>query len=55
MKGIKILVQVLVEFHPSFGLSLNIKDIDPVYTVGDMALQRKEIINRLQTEGVFDM
>jgi len=54
-QGIKILVQVSVEFHPVFGLSLNIKDIDPVYTVGDMALQRKEIINRLQAEGVFDM
>jgi len=53
--GIKILVKVLVEFHPSFGLSLNIKDIDPVYTVGDMALRRKEIITRLQNEGVFDM
>ncbi|MBN2636426.1 MAG: exodeoxyribonuclease VII large subunit, partial [Prolixibacteraceae bacterium] len=54
-QGIKIMVQVLVEFHPSFGLSLNIKDIDPVYTVGDMALQRKEIISRLQNEGVFNM
>jgi len=53
--GIKILVQVSVEFHPSFGLSLNIRDIDPVYTVGDMALQRNEIINRLKAEGVFDM
>ncbi len=53
--GIKILVQVSVEYHSSFGLSLNIKDIDPVYTVGDMALQRKEIVNRLQNEGVFDM
>lgn len=54
-QGIKILVQVIVEFHPAYGLSLNIKDIDPTYTVGDMALQRKEIINRLQTEGVFEM
>ena len=54
-QGIKILVQVAVEFHSSFGLSLNIKDIDPIYTVGDMAMQRKEIVNRLQTEGVFDM
>ncbi|MBT3384835.1 MAG: exodeoxyribonuclease VII large subunit [Prolixibacteraceae bacterium] len=53
--GIKILVQVSVEFHPSFGLSLNIKDIDPTYTVGDLALQRKEIISRLQNDGVFDM
>lgn len=54
-QGIKILVQVSVEFHPSFGLSLNIRDIDPVYTLGDMALQRNEIINRLKAEGVFDM
>jgi exodeoxyribonuclease VII large subunit len=53
--GIKILVQVSVEYHSSFGLSLNIKDIDPVYTVGDMAMQRREIINRLQAEGVFEM
>ena len=53
--GIKILVQVTLEFHSSFGLSLNIKDIDPTYTVGDMALQRKEIIDRLQHEGVFEM
>ena len=54
-QGIKILVQGAVEFHSAFGLSLNIKDIDPIYTVGDMAMQRKEIINRLQTEGVFEM
>ncbi len=54
-QGIKILVQVTVEYHSAFGLSLNIRDIDPVYTVGDMAMQRKEIINRLQNEGVFEM
>ncbi len=53
--GIKILVQVSVEFHPAFGLSLNIKDIDPAYTIGDMAMQRMEIINRLQAEGIFEM
>ena len=53
--GIKILVQASVEYHPSFGLSLNIKDIDPTYTVGDLALQRKEIIDLLQTDGVFEM
>jgi len=54
-QGLKILVQVSVEYHPAYGLSLNIKDIDPAYTVGDLALQRKEIIDRLQREGVFDM
>lgn len=54
-QGIKILVQVTVEYHPAYGLSLNVKDIDPTYTVGDMAMQRKEIISRLQTEGIFEM
>jgi len=54
-QGIKILVQVSVEYHPAYGLSLNIKDIDPTYTVGDLALQRKEIIERLVNEGVFEM
>lgn len=54
-QGIKVLVQVSVEYHPAYGMSLNIKDIDPVYTVGDLALQRKEILIRLQNEGVFGM
>ncbi len=54
-QGIKIMVQASVEYHPAYGLSLNIKDIDPTYTVGNMALERKEIITRLQNEGVFEM
>ena len=54
-EGIKVLVQATVEYHPAYGLSMNIKDIDPTYTVGDMAMQRKEIINRLKAEGVFEM
>ncbi|WP_340114957.1 exodeoxyribonuclease VII large subunit [Maribellus mangrovi] len=54
-QGIKVLVLATVEYHAAYGLSLNIKDIDPTYTVGDMALQRKEIIERLQKEGVFEM
>ncbi len=54
-EGIKILVQVSVEFHPAYGLSLNIKDIDPTYTLGDMALRRREIIRRLEEAGVISM
>ncbi len=52
---IKVLVKASVEFHPVFGLSLNIRDIDPAYTMGDMLLQRREIIERLQAEGIFGM
>jgi exodeoxyribonuclease VII large subunit len=54
-QGIKVLVQAKVEYHEVFGLSLNIRDIDPVYTLGDMARQRAEIISRLEEDGVFDM
>lgn len=54
-QGIKILVSAKVEFHPVYGLSLNIRDIDPSYTLGDMARRRREIILQLQEDGVFDM
>lgn len=53
--GIKILCKASVEFHPQYGLSLNITDIDPSYTLGDLARKRQEVIQRLRKEGVFDM
>lgn len=54
-QGIKILISAKVEFHPVYGFSLNIRDIDPSYTMGDMARRRREIIMQLQEDGVFDM
>jgi exodeoxyribonuclease VII large subunit len=54
-KGMKVLVAVTVEYHEIYGLSLNIKDIDPAYTLGEMALARLQVIQRLKKEGVFDM
>jgi exodeoxyribonuclease VII large subunit len=53
--GIKILCKASVEFHPQYGLSLNISDIDPSYTIGDLARKKLEVIQRLRKEGVFDM
>ncbi len=53
--GIKVMLKVSVEFQEIYGFSLNIKDIDPSYTLGDMARKRKEIIARLEQEGVADM
>jgi exodeoxyribonuclease VII large subunit len=52
--GIKALLLVAVGFHEVYGLSLNIKDIDPAYTVGEMALRKREIIERLRREGLLD-
>lgn len=53
--GITILVKATVEYHELYGLSLNITDIDPSYTAGDMALRREAIVRRLTAEGVMTM
>jgi exodeoxyribonuclease VII large subunit len=53
--GIKLLCRVSVEFHAQYGFSLNITDIDPAYTLGDLARKKQEVISRLRKEGVFDM
>ena len=55
VSGLKVLVQVTVEFHELYGLSLTVVDIDPAYTLGDMARKRLEIIRQLQEEGVFGL
>jgi exodeoxyribonuclease VII large subunit len=55
IEGLKVLVNVSVEFHELYGYSLNILDIDPTYTLGDMARKRREIITRLINEGVAEM
>lgn len=53
--GIKVLVQVRVEFHELYGLSLTVTDIDPTYTVGDMVRRRREIMQQLEEEGVLTL
>lgn len=53
--GMKVMVEASANFHEQFGFSLIISDIDPSYTLGDMARQRIEIINRLTNEGIIDM
>ena len=55
VSGLKVLVRVTVEFHELYGLSLTVVDIDPAYTLGDMARKRLEIIRQLQEEGVFGL
>ena len=53
--GLKILVKAKVEYHELYGLSLVISDIDPAFTLGDMAVKRQLIIKKLEEEGVFSM
>ena len=54
-QGMKVLLQVNVTFHEVYGLSLNIKDIDPTYSLGEMARKKREIIERLTKEGLINL
>lgn len=53
--GLKVLLKVSVEFHEVYGFSLNIQDVDPKYTMGDLARKRAEIIEQLENDGVLEM
>lgn len=53
--GMTVLVSVVVEFNGLYGFSLNIRDIDPVFTIGELAARRMEIIRQLEAEGIEDM
>ena len=51
--GMKVRVLVSVEFHELYGYSLTILNIDPTYTLGDMAARRREILSRLEADGIL--
>ena len=53
--GLRVLVRVIVSFHEIYGLSLQIIDIDPTYTLGEVERRRRETIARLHEDGVWDM
>ena len=52
--GLKVLIRGSVSHHSLYGLSFNISDIDPSYTMGDLERLRREILQRLATEGILD-
>lgn len=51
--GLTVMLEVTVSFHPQYGYSLNITDIDPSYTLGDMARRRQEILRQLESDGIL--
>lgn len=53
--GMQVLIEVSVEFHSVYGLSLNIQNIDPSFTLGDLARQRQLTLQQLEKDGVLDM
>lgn len=52
--GIKVLACVRVVFHELYGYTLTVEDLDPAYTLGDLARRRREIIEQLRQEGVLE-
>jgi len=53
--GLKVLVAVSVDFHGVYGFSLNVRNIDPTFTIGEMAARRLKIIRQLEADGILDM
>jgi len=53
--GLQVLVAVSVDFHGVYGFSLNVRDIDPTFTIGEMAARRLKIIRQLEADGVVEM
>ena len=53
--GMQVLVEVSVEFHPIYGLSLNIQNVDPSFTLGNIARQRQLTLQQLEKDGVMEM
>ena len=53
--GMRILAQVSVTYHELYGFSLNVSDIDPTFTLGELERQRQLTIAQLQKDGVWDM
>ena len=53
--GLQVMLEVSVEYHAVYGLSLNVWNIDPTYTLGDLAKQRQAAIQQLTEDGVMDL
>ena len=53
--GLKVLLQVTVSFHELYGYTLDVCDIEPAFTIGDMVRQKQLVIRRLTEEGVIDL
>lgn len=54
-KGMKILFKATVQHHAVYGMSLQIQQIDPLHTIGDMERRRQQTIEQLQKDGVWDL
>lgn len=51
--GMTVLIRTSVSFHPVYGLSLHIVDIEPSFTLGEMAKEKQQSIDKLLAQGIF--
>jgi len=54
-EGMTVMILAKVTYHPNYGFSLNIVDIDASFTLGEMAKEKLESLKRLKTEGLFNL
>ena len=52
--GMKVMFYGGAHYHPNYGLSFNIGDIEPSFTMGDLERIRREILAALQREGILN-
>lgn len=53
--GMKVRLKVYAQFHEAYGFAWIVTDIDPTYTMGDMARRRQDIIRQLSEAGIIDL
>lgn len=53
--GMKILLNASINFHEIYGLSLNVHDVDPNFTIGERERRKQEVMARLEREGLFEL
>lgn len=52
--GMTVLIRTSVSYHPVYGLSLHINDIEPSFTLGEMVKEKLLSIEKLKEQGIFD-
>lgn len=53
-EGIEVLLLIKIDFHERFGLKFLVEDIDPAYTLGQLALKKRETLLKLKKEGLLE-
>lgn len=54
-QGMKVLLNASFEFHEVYGVSLNIRDIDVNFTIGERERKKQETLQKLEAEGIMEM